>query len=347
VRWDPSIDDAFVCRAVRTVSPGVKTIVLAPRQASTVRFDAGQYVTIEFDINGQTVNRCYTIASPPTRPERIAITVKRTGEGAVSRWLHDGGMVPGTVVRVGEPQGSFTIAAHPAPAYLLLTAGSGITPALSTLRLLYDLAADCDIVLVHSQRRPADVPYREELELMAHYVRGLRIHYLCGDVDAHVSRGVVAGRLGPDVLASLVPDAATREVFACGPEPYRAAARAALSLLGGAPHRFHEESFTFSEPGPVTPTAKSGPDGRFNIEFRDHGVTVPCGPDTTVLDAAQSAGLTLPASCTQGLCGTCKSTLVAGQVDMHHNGGIRPREIAAGKVLLCCSRPLSDLVVTT
>jgi ferredoxin-NADP reductase len=212
--------------------------------------------------------------------------------------------------------------------------------------MLYDLAADCDVVLVHSQRRPAGVPYREELEWMARHVAGLRIRYLCGDFAGDASEGVVAGRLGPEVLASLVPDAATREVFACGPESYRAAARAAVSLLGCAPQRFHEESFTFSGSGPATPPAQHGPDGRFKIEFRDHGVTVECGADTTVLDAAQAAGLTLASSCTQGLCGTCKSTLVAGQVDMHHNGGIRPREIAAGKVLLCCSRPLSDLVVT-
>jgi len=75
-------------------------------------------------------------------------------------------------------------------------------------------------------------------------------------------------------------------------------------------------------------------------------VTVECPADTTILDAAMAAGLTLPSSCAQGLCGTCKSTLLAGEVDMRHNGGIRPREIAAGKVLLCCSRPRSDLVVT-
>ena len=83
----------------------------------------------------------------------------------------------------------------------------------------------------------------------------------------------------------------------------------------------------------------------FRIEFRDHGVTVECAADMTILDAAAAVGLTLPSSCAEGLCGTCKSTLLAGEVDMKHNGGIRPREIAAGKVLLCCSRPKSDLVV--
>jgi len=343
--WDPSADDAFVCQAVRAVAPGVRTVVLAPRRPSAVRFEAGQYVTIEFDIDGALVNRCYTIASPPTRPDRIAITVKRAGGGTVSGWLHDGGMAPGSVVRVGEPQGAFTLAAHPAPSYLLLTAGSGITPALSIVRTLYDLGTDRDVTLVHSQRRPDGVPYRDELDWMARHLPGLRIHYLCGDAAGDdPAAHVVAGRLGPDILARLAPDAAAREVLACGPASYRAEARAAVAATGGSPERFHQESFTFEAAGETTPDVR--PAGGFRVEFRDHGVTVDCPADTTLLAAAEAAGLTLPSSCAQGLCGTCKSTLVSGEVDMQANGGIRPREVAAGRVLLCCSRPLTDLVVT-
>ena len=347
--WDPAEDDAFVCRAVRSVAPGVKTVVLAPNQASMIKFEAGQYVTIEFDVNGRSIDRCYTIASPPTRPESIAITVKRTEGGAVSRWLHDGGIAPGSVVRVGEPQGAFTLAAHPSSAYLLLTAGSGITPALSMLRTLYDLGDTCDIVLVHSQRRLADVPYREELDWMARHIPGLRISYLCSDTAADTDHPHLAqGRLDAQALSSLVPDAAAREVLACGPQQYRDAARAATTAIGCAPHRFHEESFTFEPPQPQPHAAPAisgiAPSG-FQVELRDHGVTIECAPDMTILDAAAAAGLTLPSSCAQGLCGTCKSTLISGEVDMRHNGGIRPREIAAGKVLLCCSRPKSDLVV--
>jgi glycine betaine catabolism B len=177
------------------------------------------------------------------------------------------------------------------------------------------------------------------------------VHYLCGgvtgdDPGAHVT----AGRLGPDVLARLVPDAGSREIFTCGPPSYRAGAWAAALRAGCLPHRFHEESFTFEEHRPaggaVRPAPATPPAGAFRVDFRHLGTTMECPAGMTVLEAASAAGLTLPSSCTQGLCGTCKSTLVTGQVDMQHNGGIRPREIAAGKVLLCCSRPLSDLVIS-
>jgi ferredoxin-NADP reductase len=348
--WDPATDDAFICTAIHSVAPGVKTVVLAPRRPSTVRFDAGQYVTIEFDVEGAPVLRSYTIASPPTRPERIAITVKRTDEGRVSRWLHDGGMRPGTVVRVGEPQGSFTRSAHPARSCLLLTAGTGITPALSMLRESYDLSDVQDIVLVHSQRRLVDVPYGDEVEWMSRQLPGLRVLFVCsGAAERSGTDGaqVVGGRLEVGLLRALVPEGSDREVFICGPDSYRAAARSAALGVGCPSERIHEETFAHSVPVRSDPPSNPIPAGSHRIQFRNRGVTISCASDMTVLEAAAVAGLSLPSSCAQGLCGTCKSTLVSGEVDMRHGGGIRPREIAAGKVLLCCSRPLSDLVIAS
>ncbi|HHV20267.1 MAG TPA: 2Fe-2S iron-sulfur cluster binding domain-containing protein [Propionibacterium sp.] len=81
------------------------------------------------------------------------------------------------------------------------------------------------------------------------------------------------------------------------------------------------------------------------LEFRRSGVTVPCQPGSTVLEAALGAGVALRSSCRQGLCGTCKLTLIEGQVDMRHQGGIRQREIDRGFFLPCCSRPVTDLVI--
>ena len=58
-----------------------------------------------------------------------------------------------------------------------------------------------------------------------------------------------------------------------------------------------------------------------------------------------AAGIALAYSCREGACGTCKLRLVSGQVQMDHNGGIRQREIDRGMILICCSHPLSDLVI--
>ena len=344
-QWRPDLDDTFVCTAVRPVAPDVATVVLAPRDGGTVAFEAGQYVTVEFEIDGQPVHRCYTIASPPSRPERLAITVKRAAGGVVSPWLHSGGLAVGRTVQVGPPQGDFTLERHPAPAYLFLTAGTGVTPALSVLREAYDLGADPDIVLVHSQPRRGEVPYGRELDWIASMLPRARVQLVCRERDVDVP-GVTRGRLDTELLTRLVPDAAGREVFVCGPDGYRAAARTAAVACGVAEHRIHQETFTYAPSAPRRPAGVAeSASGSYRVVFRDHGVEVDCPAGTTVLDAAITAGLSLPFSCTEGLCGTCKSTLLAGRVDLRHNGGIRPREIANGKILLCCSTPLSDLAI--
>jgi len=83
----------------------------------------------------------------------------------------------------------------------------------------------------------------------------------------------------------------------------------------------------------------------FKVSFAKSNREIECGSAQHVLDAAKKSGVRLPASCTQGMCGTCKVKLLSGEVEMKHNGGIRQREIDQGMVLLCCSKPLTDLVV--
>jgi len=83
----------------------------------------------------------------------------------------------------------------------------------------------------------------------------------------------------------------------------------------------------------------------FSISFRQSGHTVPCRADQTILAAAESAGLPLPFSCREGRCGTCRTRMLSGQVDMRHAGGIRQRQIDMGDILVCCSRPMSNVVL--
>ena len=69
------------------------------------------------------------------------------------------------------------------------------------------------------------------------------------------------------------------------------------------------------------------------------------GIQPPALDAGYAADLSPASSCGQGMCGTCKTTVLSGCVDMQHNGGIRLREIAQKKIQICCSKPLSELTI--
>ena len=82
-----------------------------------------------------------------------------------------------------------------------------------------------------------------------------------------------------------------------------------------------------------------------SVTFSLCGRTVACRPDQTLLEAGEAAGVALPADCRDGTCGKCRARLLAGEVDMRHQGGILQRHIALGYILTCCSRPLTDVVL--
>ncbi len=354
--WGDDEQAELVCRRVLDITHDVRSFHFEPVGEGTFTFDPGQFITLQLEIDGGQVARCYTISSPPTRPHLISITVKRVVGGPVSNWLHDN-VVPGTRVVARAPLGAFTLQSGPAEKYLFLSAGSGITPLMSMTRTLYDLGSDADVVFVHSARTPADIIFRRELDAIAAVMPNIRVIHVCeGDYPSERWTGL-RGRLSTAMLQAVAPDIRDRETFVCGPAAYMVSVRRILDDIGFDMRQHHEESFSFDrlptselpravahdEPGEAEDDGDADATTTFDVEFVRSGITVTCDADEYVLDAAAAAGLRLPASCTEGMCGTCKTTILSGEVDMQHNGGIRPKEIALGKVLVCCSKPLTDL----
>ena len=356
--WGETENSTLICRQVQDITHDVKTFLFESPQPALFEHEPGQFVTLQLQIDGRPISRCYTISTPPTRPHLLGITVKRQPGGVVSNWLHDT-MAPGQRISADGPFGVFTIARHPSAKYLFLSGGSGITPVMSMTRTLYDLGSDADVVFVHSARTPSDIIFRRELETIASTVPTVRVVPVCEGDSPREPWGGLRGFLSAEMLALLAPDLAERIVFCCGPAPYMAAVRRMLDLAGFDMRNYHEESFCFEDLAmkefsahPPTDAAGDG-DGQgnaaetkiYSVEFARSGRTITCADDEYVLDAAYAAGLSPASSCGQGMCGTCKTTMLSGTVDMQHNGGIRPREIAQNKILICCSKPLSDLTV--
>ena len=229
-KWTPETDETLVCCHVRDETHDVKSFLFRTRSARLFRYRPGQFITLELNINGETMNRCYTMSSAPTRPDTLSITVKRQPGGIVSNWLHDN-MKPGVELSVLGPAGEFTCANHPAEKYLFLSGGSGVTPLMSMSRTLYDLGDDKDIVFAHSARSPRDIIFRRELAAMEAGLAHFRTAFVCekpGDDDPRDSH---TGYLTLPMLRLIARDFAHREIFCCGPEAYMLAVR---TLLQGA-----------------------------------------------------------------------------------------------------------------
>ncbi len=157
------------------------------------------------------------------------------------------------------------------------------------------------------------------------------------------------GRLDLELLQTQVPGFLEREVFTCGPQGYMNAVQNLLQSAGFDMTHFHNESFDIRVVETETlielPATAAAEQDSFTVKLARSGKTFSISRTQTVLSAVRKAGAVVPSSCSQGVCGTCKTAVLEGSVEMNHNGGIRQREIDRGLRLLCCSRPTSDLVL--
>ena len=112
-KWDPDADDTLICCHVRPETHDVKSFLFRTRGPGLFRFRPGQFITLELEIGGEEINRCYTISSAPTQPDTLSITVKRKAGGVVSNWLHDN-LKPGSRIKALGPAGDFSCTHHPA-----------------------------------------------------------------------------------------------------------------------------------------------------------------------------------------------------------------------------------------
>lgn len=346
-QWPSHEQRTLACCRVLDETHDVRTFVFASEGGQPFSFEPGQFITVSAEIEGEAVSRCYTVSSPPTRPYTLSITVKRTPGGVMSNWLH-ANMAAGKTLSAYGPSGVFTPSAGPSRKALYLSAGSGVTPLMAMTRAAFDLGQNCDVVFVHSARTPEDIIFAEELAGLERISSAFRVIHIC---EAHGNNGEwqgPIGRLSLDLLKARVPDYRDREVFTCGPAGYMDAVRTLLLDGEHDPARYHQESFNFAETVEVVevaPAPQASEQRSYTVRLARSGKTFAMQSSETVLTAARKAGVPLPSSCSQGICGTCKTKLLEGTVEMKHNGGIRPREIDKGLRLMCCSKPTSDLVL--
>ena len=287
------------------------TIVLQPGRAWAGPVP-GQYIRIGIDVDGVRHWRAYSLTHGPTRDRRISITVKAVEGGVVSPFLvHQ--TKPGTIVHLEQAAGEFVLDdTH--RRLLFVTAGSGITPVIGMLRNLFPVTdegvrphTDLDIAVVHLAPSHPDSIFVSNLEeLGASGAITLITHY----DDEH-------GVFDVGQLEALVPDLAERVTFACGPGPLLDALRTHHDERG---LDLQIEQFRVAT---ITP-AEGG-----TVAIAGQVIDVPAG--TTILDAAEAAGVLMPSGCRMGICMGCVLPMTEGAVRDLRTGTVtevRPGETA-------------------
>jgi 3-ketosteroid 9alpha-monooxygenase subunit B len=304
------------------------SLVLAvpPDLASVFAYRPGQFLTVRVpDGAGGSVARCYSLSSSPHTPDPPTITVKRITDGHASNWIADN-VRPGDVLDLLPPAGTF-VPQSLAGDFLLLAAGSGITPVISIVKSALATGRG-RIVLIYANRDERSVIFGAELRRLAATAqdRLVVVHWL----DSLQGTPTAAG------LAALARPHASAEAFICGPDPYLAVARQALDQLGVPAKGVHVERFLSLEENPFEATEPTGGTAA-TLEVCLDGETrrLEWPPGTRMLDVLIDSGLAAPFSCRQGVCGACACQLTAGQVEMAHNEVLEAGDVADGYILAC------------
>jgi ferredoxin-NADP reductase/MOSC domain-containing protein YiiM len=301
---------------------------------------AGQYLTFRVTGAGDPAPvRSYSLSSAPG-DAAYRISVKHEPHGVASSYL-DTVLQVGATLDVAAPRGDFVLDGEAGPA-LLVSAGIGVTPVLAMLHDLVAQPSPREVWWIHAAREPAD----DALTAEAHALLGV-----LPNAHEHVFYSATDGRLSKDKLEQLgLPAGAA--AYVCGPAGFMADMQDALTVLGVDPARIHTELFGTLpplNPGLTgqphrAPHPPGGPPGTGpQITFARSGLSVPFDTSQrSVLDFADACDVPTRWSCRAGVCHTCVTPLLSGDI-AYAPEPLEPP--AAAQVLICCARPRTDLVL--
>jgi ferredoxin-NADP reductase/MOSC domain-containing protein YiiM len=340
--------------AVTRESDSVISIRLEdPHGGSLPAARPGQFLTLRVKPHEKerSVLRNYSLSGPPDAGY-YRITVKRERHGAASRYLHTRLRV-GDQLEIAAPRGTFTLDGTPDPV-LLISAGIGATPVLAMLQALAETHSDRQIWWLHGARNSREHSFAAETRTLLSSLPNARIDVYYSDPAPNDLQGRDfdrKGRLTPSQLAELQPPL-DAEAYLCGPTAFMDDISAGLAALGVDASHIHTEPFgpaPSQTPGiaatparaPHPPAGQPG-DGPM-IEFARSDLTIPWSSDHgSLLELAEACDVPVRWSCRTGVCQTCETTIIAGDVDYSPDPVEPPPD---GSVLLCCSQPRDDIVL--
>ncbi|MEU1276215.1 PDR/VanB family oxidoreductase [Streptomyces sp. NPDC005799] len=252
--------------------------------------------------------RQYSLCGDPGDRSRLQIAVLREPESrGGSSYVHDV-LTEGESVRIRGPRNHFPLVK--AKSYLFIAGGIGITPILPMVAAVNATRADWR--LVYGGRTRASMAFGEMLQRVYGDRVSLRPQDEYGLLD----------------LASLLgkPQRKTA-VYSCGPEPLLAAVEAGCEKWPSG--SLHLERFAPKK------DVTAGPATTFEVELAQSGRTLTISEDMSILEAVESAGVSVMTSCEEGICGTCETKVLSGQID-HRDSVLDDEERAAGDTMMIC-----------
>jgi ferredoxin-NADP reductase/ferredoxin len=314
---------------------------------------AGQYLPVRVQPvkDQRSLLRNYSLSGPPDAGY-YRIAVKREHDGAASGYLHTR-LAVGDRLDVAAPRGTFILDRTHAPV-LLISAGIGATPVLAMLQALAAEHSQRQIWWLYGARSGREHPFAAEAKALTASLPNLRSHVYYSRPGPNDRQGRdfdSPGRLSGALLAELAPPP-DAEAYLCGPAPFMADISAGLAALGTDASHIHTEPFgpaagltpgitpmPARTPHPPSTQPGNGP----KIEFARSNLAIRWSDDfASVLELAEACDVPVRWSCRTGVCHTCETTLIAGDLRYSPEPVEAPAE---GSALICCSQPRDEVVL--
>jgi ring-1,2-phenylacetyl-CoA epoxidase subunit PaaE len=325
---------------------------------------AGQHVVLRTSIDGEEMRRTYSLVNTPGEP-LLRIVARVHAEGRLSTYLAQRVRV-GDHIDVLPPNGSFTPHSNAIGrgTCVAFAAGCGITPIVSIARSWLEAGPTGRVILFYGNRSMARAMCLEELlALKDRHLDRLALHFLMSrePQEMNVYNGRLDGEHVQQLAGSFFAPAEVAEYFVCGPGDMIDSVSHALRDLGVSTDRIRAEHFTVTtvmpdaaattrpavgasegtSTAPAPAPARDADSGLAEVtvimDGRRRAFTMPMNGES-VLDGAARAGLDLPFSCRAGVCSTCRTKVVRGEVAMDQNYALEDWELEQGYVLACQSR---------
>jgi tetrachlorobenzoquinone reductase len=294
----------LLVRTMRWEVPRVMSLELTAADGGKLPpFEPGAHIDLHLPGG---ITRQYSLFGDPADPSCYRIGVRAVDGGMASGFIHQR-MRPGEIVTVSAPRNNFPLVG--ARRYLFVAGGIGITPLIPMMRAAD--AAGIPWSLLYCNRNNADAPFLRDIRKFA------------GTVSLHSSEA--GTRL--DVAKILTSPQENTALYCCGPESLmNAVETAAAQWPAGS---VHFEWFT------PRSSADRSVAGGFEIVCQQSGLTLDVAPGKSVLTVLNAAGIQVPCSCQQGICGTCEVRVLSGDID-HRDSILSSAERAANETMMTC-----------
>lgn len=319
---------------------------------SAYEYQPGQYLTLRATIGGNDVRRSYSICSAPFE-KFCRVAIKQVEGGVFSTWANHE-LKAGDDLQVMTPMGGFVpeINADTKKHYVLVGAGSGVTPLISIAKTVMREEPKSEVSMILGNRQFQSIIFRDELEDMKdmHLGRFRVFHVLSGEPnDIALLHGRVDNAKLEGFMSTFLAHNPVDAVFLCGPQGMTEAARDFFIAKGVAEDAVHLELFGTALPQGAPKKVESTVDEsdlcEVSVIYDGQQTDFKMSKGAMVLDEAQKAGLDIPYSCKGGMCCTCRAKVMEGEANMVVNYALEPGEVNAGYVLTCQTQPVSAKLV--